>query len=63
MPSHSATLIEAKPSHGGWEIRAQLRCGCEVALMVPADRVVESVDGKQILVGKYPCPNQHPVSG
>ena len=55
------TLIEAKPLHEGWEVRARLRCGCEVTLEVPADRLVASVEGKRILVGKYPCPLKHPV--
>ena len=59
MPSHSATLIEAVRSEDGWRVRARLHCGCEVALKVPADRVVDVVGGGQILVGKYRCPKDH----
>lgn len=59
MPSHPATLIEAARLADGWQVRARLRCGCEVALTVPADRLVETVDGGRILVGKYPCPVDH----
>ncbi len=61
MPSHSATLIEAVRAGDGWKVRARLKCGCEVALTVPEDRVVEVIGGGKILVGKYRCPNDHPV--
>ncbi len=61
MPSHPATLIAAAPGGSGWAVRARLACGCEVALEVPADRVLEIEGAGKILVGKYPCPNQHPV--
>ena len=59
MPSHPATLIEAAPLPEGWQARARLRCGCEVVLTVPADRIVETLEGLKILVGKYPCPVDH----
>lgn len=62
MPSHSATLVEGTPSRSAsWEVLARLACGCEVRLTVPADRLVQTVQGTQILVGKYPCPKGHPV--
>lgn len=61
MASQSATLLEAKATADGWEVRARLRCGCEVTVAVPKDRVVETMTGRQILVGKYPCPLDHPV--
>lgn len=61
MPSHSATLIEATPIDSTWQVRARLKCGCEVQLNVPADRIVESVEGVRLLVGKYPCPLKHAV--
>ena len=61
MPSHAATLIEARADGDRWKVRARLACGCEVSLEVPEDRVLE-VEGGKILVGKYPCPKQHPVT-
>ena len=61
MPSHPATLIDAEQTADGWKARARLACGCEVTLNVPLDRIVEAVGGAKLLVGKYPCPNQHPV--
>ena len=61
MPSHSASLIDAVARDGQWEVRARLACGCEVDLRVPMDRVLETTDAAWILVGKYPCPRQHPV--
>ncbi len=61
MPSHSATLIDATPVEGDWQVRARLNCGCEVQLSVPADRIVETVTGAKILVGKYPCPLRHGI--
>ena len=59
MPSHAATLIEAVRAGDQCQVRARLRCGCEVTLTVPGDRVVETITGRQILVGKYPCPADH----
>jgi hypothetical protein len=61
MPSHAATLLEANAKDGGWAVRARLACGCEVQLQVPEDRVLDVDGGKRVLVGKYPCPKQHPV--
>ena len=61
MPSHSATLIEAIRSKEQWQVRARLACGCDVRVTVPDDRVVVTVGGGRILVGKYPCPSEHPV--
>ena len=61
MASQSATLIEAVRAGEEWKVRARLRCGCEVAVTVPSDRIVETVDGARILVGKYRCPVDHPV--
>jgi hypothetical protein len=54
-------LIEAVQSGEQWQVRARLKCGCEVSLSVPTDRVVESVTGARILVGKYRCPEDHAV--
>ena len=40
---------------GSVVVRARLACGCIMEKMVPGDRIVAGVDGKRILVGKYPC--------
>ena len=61
MPSHAATLIDAARAGDHWAVRARLACGCELILEVPLDRVLEVEGGAKILVGKYPCPKQHPV--
>lgn len=61
MPRHSATLIQAVRGEERWEARAWLACGCEVALSVPLDRVVDTAGGERILVGKSRCPKAHPV--
>lgn len=60
MASHSATLLDAVRAGDEWKVRAKLRCGCEVVVVVPFDRIVEAVDGARILVGKYRCPQDHP---
>ena len=40
---------------GSVVVRARLDCGCIMEKMVPKDRVVAGVDGRRVLVGKYPC--------
>jgi hypothetical protein len=36
-------------------VRARLECGCIMEKMVPNDRLVANREGRQMLVGKYPC--------
>jgi hypothetical protein len=64
MASQGATaLLRDHPrADGRREVRLRLSCGCEVDLVVTADRVQTSVDGERFAVGKYPCPQGHPVA-
>jgi hypothetical protein len=55
-------LLEESPhADGRLSVRLQLVCGCELTATVAADRVIDTVDGIRLAVGKYPCPNGHPV--
>ncbi len=51
-------LLEAAPTCGG-HVRATLRlgCGCVVTREIAADRIQTTVDGKTLVVGKFPCPD------
>lgn len=63
MPSHAVrTLLSESPRpDGALELELELVCGCRVRVSASADRVVTTVDGARLAVGKYPCPNGHPV--
>ncbi len=54
-------LEESRPADGRLRVRLKLVCGCEVEKTVEADRVIDTVDGLRLAVGKYPCPLEHPV--
>ncbi len=57
-----AKLLHESPLEDGrLHVRFRLVCGCEVELDVAADRVLDTTDGLRLAVGKYPCPNGHPV--
>lgn len=51
-------LLEAAPSCGG-HVRATLRlgCGCVITRDMAADRIQTTVEGKTLVVGKFPCPD------
>ncbi len=63
MASQSATALlgEEALEGGRLRIRVRLVCGCELSVEVAADRVLDTVDGLRLPVGKFPCPNGHPV--
>jgi hypothetical protein len=63
MASQAARrLVSVTPLDGDRvEATFVLECGCEVTRELPADRVLD-VDGGRLLVGKYPCPERHPVA-
>ena len=42
-------------------LELELVCGCRLEVMTAADRVVTTVNGLTLAVGKFPCPNGHPV--
>jgi hypothetical protein len=61
MASQPASeLLGESPAEGGqWEVTLKLACGCVVRCTVAQSRIVETVDGRRIAVGKYPCPVSH----
>ncbi len=50
------------PSEKGVRARLKLACGCEQSFELAADRIVETVDGQRIAVGKYPCAKGHALA-
>ncbi len=41
-------------------VRLRLACGCEIRRTLSSERFIASTDG-EVIVGKYPCPNGHPL--
>lgn len=41
-------------------VTLRLACGCVVTRTIAADRLLE-LSGERRAVGKYPCPERHPV--
>lgn len=39
----------------------ELLCGCTITRTIAEDRIVERASGERFAVGKYPCPQDHPV--
>lgn len=64
MASQAATkiLADAPADEGRRAVRLQLTCGCVYEGVIAEDRLLHTVDGQQIAVGKYPCPQRHPVT-
>ena len=46
---------------GQVRVTLQLVCGCTVERNIAADRIIATVEGKRLAVGKYPCPLDHPA--
>ena len=68
MPSQSAIAIldvrphpSSVPGEERVQARLRLTCGCVVERTIAADRILTASDGATIAVGKYPCPEDHPV--
>ncbi len=63
MASHAAValLAETPRDDGRRDVELRLACGCTVRCAVEASRLVDTVDGQRLAVGKYPCPAGHPV--
>ena len=40
----------------------ELACGCIHTFDINADRIVETVTGETLAVGKYPCPKGHALA-
>ena len=64
MASQAAVKIfqELELSDGRTEVRFALTCGCEVTVALDEHRLITAVDGARLVIGKYPCPNGHPVT-
>lgn len=60
---HSATrILESRPAESGRvRVKLELACGCTFEGEIAADRLLETEGGAVIPVGKYPCPQRHPV--
>ncbi|MFT3843403.1 MAG: hypothetical protein QM723_40850 [Myxococcaceae bacterium] len=57
----SKLLEESPAADGQLKVRLELVCGCVIEKTVAADRVIDTVDGLRLPVGKYSCPLDHPV--
>lgn len=60
----AARLLDADPVPGEpdlVEATIELRCGCRITERIAADRILERPDGERFAVGKYRCPERHPV--
>ncbi|MEM1414611.1 MAG: hypothetical protein AAGH15_06915 [Myxococcota bacterium] len=64
MASQRALEVLETRMAGPGRVHARLRlaCGCEFEKEIAADRVQELEGGGRLAVGKYPCPNDHPVA-
>ena len=66
MASHAAVSLVSETPVPGTPVRVEavlkLACGCTVTRVIAADRVAETTSGERIPVGKYPCPEGHPVN-
>ena len=56
-----AILARAPAGEGTTRVTLKLGCGCEVERRIASDRLLK-VDGGWLAVGKYPCPEGHPVA-
>ena len=55
-------LIALAPAgKGRVQARLRLACGCTIDRELSADRVLERDGGARFVVGKYPCPVDHPA--
>jgi hypothetical protein len=63
MPSHGSREVRSVAPIAGGRVRVRfvLDCGCELERELADDRLIETPDGL-LLVGKYPCPERHPVT-
>ena len=62
MSQAAVQLLRETPLDGG-RVKATLllACGCTVTRAIAASRIVEGIDGRRFVAGKYPCPAGHPV--
>ena len=65
MNSHPVVkVIRIQPlSDGTIGVECLLRCGCIGKGRVPAERVLEIIEDRYLVVGTYPCPNGCTSSG
>ena len=56
-------LIEKQPHDEGQVLATfELACGCVVTRAIAADRIQPTSAGETLLVGKFPCPERHPLA-
>jgi hypothetical protein len=42
-------------------VTGELACGCRIEVEVDDERLIDTGGEQPLLVGKYPCPQKHPV--
>jgi hypothetical protein len=48
-------------SDGQFDTVLELVCGCVITRVLDENRFIVTEDGTNLVVGKYPCPQSHPV--
>ena len=63
MSSHAARhlLQSTLRSDGQFDTVLELVCGCVITRVLDENRFIVTEDGTNLVVGKYPCPQSHPV--
>ena len=55
-------VLERPLADGRAEVALELACGCALVRRLDERRLVTTVEGARLAVGKYPCPVGHPVA-
>jgi hypothetical protein len=55
-------IVGSDPKGEGVVATLELACGCIHTFDIESDRLLETVNGDTIAVGKYPCPKGHPLA-
>ena len=55
-------VSERALADGRAEVSLELACGCVLVRRLDERRLVTTVEGVRLAVGKYPCPVAHPVA-
>jgi len=65
-PVASQSAVKILEAHaradGTTDVRFVLACGCEVTRALDENRLITAEDGARLVIGKYPCPEGHPVT-
>jgi hypothetical protein len=63
MSAHGARrLVKSTPRPDGRvDAEFELVCGCVITRALDGNRLIVTEDGASLVVGKYPCPKDHPI--